>query len=595
MSLEYRWWLSIAFVSTVGAAIFQLWIPLLLGDAVDTAGEFLESGTGGDSAARSALYRLAWMLLGFSIIRGVLGFFHTFIGEALGQHISYRLRLAYYEKLQRLSFSYHDRVHTGDLITRGILDIEGVRMFINAGILRLFLLAILVGAGAYLVLIIDWQLGLLSLSFIPFMAWRATVARLKLRAGWLILQERFSTLTKVMDENLGGIRVVRAFGAQDYEMRKFDVASNDAMSLTNQQIGVRVRNTTVMTFAFYIAMTLVLLIGGIKIIDGELTPGNLATFIAFMGILQQPVRQVGMLVNAVARASSTGTRLFDVLDLVPDIRDKPDAQNLVITEGVLKFDHVDFSYGDEAVLRDISFEARPGHTIGLVGPPGSGKSTIAHLIPRYYDVSGGRITVDGQDIRDVRLESLRTTVGVVEQDTFLFTTSVENNVAYGDPWAETDRVQSATGSAQLHDYVARLPLGYETLIGERGVSLSGGQRQRLSIARSIMLKPSLLIFDDSTAAIDAGTEQRIRAALRDVTNDRAVIIISHRLSSLMHADEILFIDKGRVIERGTHQQLLELGGNYRDLYELQIRPSDETRLKAGFDAARNGGSTGERS
>lgn len=580
MALRYRWRMTIAVVTTIIAAIFQLLIPRLLGQAVDSA-EGILRGVGGTTAAsdaQSALLVIALLLMGASILRGVFTMVHNYQGEAIGQSIGYELRLAYYEKLQRLSFSYHDRVHTGDLMTRGMLDMEGVRMFVNTGLLRVVLLAILIGVGTYFLLSTDLVLGLLSLSFVPFVGWRATVARLKLRSSWRYLQERLSILTRIMDENLGGIRVVRAFASQDYELDKFDKTSNEALALANERIGIRARNTTVMTFAFFVAMLLVLWFGGNMVIDGDITPGQLTEFIAFMFILQMPVRQLGMMANAIARASTSGTRLFEVLDIEPVVQDKPGAPPLQITEGALRLDNVGFAYkdefGDEEVLVDITFEARPGHTVGIVGPPGSGKSTIANLIPRFYDVTSGKITIDGQDVRDVTIESLRHAVGVVQQDTFMFTATIENNVAYGDPWADNETIARATGSAQLHDYVRRLPSGYQTLVGERGVSLSGGQRQRLSIARSVMLKPSIMVFDDSTAAIDAATEQRIRAALREVTKDRATIIISHRLSSLMHANEILFIEKGHIVERGTHEELIAAGGKYKDLYELQIRPGD---------------------
>jgi ATP-binding cassette subfamily B protein len=487
--------------------------------------------------------------------------------------------MAYYKKLQRMSFSYHNHVHTGDLMTRGMLDIEGVRQFVNIALLRVLWLVMLVGVGAYLMLSTDIVLGLISLSFAPILAWRAVSTRLRLRAGWLVLQEKFSVLTRVMDENLAGIRVVRAFAGQEHEMKKFNAVSDEAQSMANNLIGIRVRNTTFMTFAFFISVTITLYIGGLKVIDGDLTLGDLTSFLAFMFILQMPVRQLGMMVNGFARAQTSGARLFEILDLDPVVKDKPDAKPLVVTDGVLRFDNVDFAFmdefGDEQVLRGINFEARPGHTIGIVGPPGSGKSTLAHLIPRFYDVTGGSISIDGQDVRDVQLETLRHVVGVVQQDTFMFTSSIENNVAYGDPWAENETIRGATSQAQLHDWVRRLPRGYDTLVGERGVALSGGQRQRLSIARSLLLRPKIIVFDDSTAAIDAGTEQRIRAALKEVTKDRAVIIISHRLSSLMHANEILFLEKGHIVERGTHEQLLALGGRYRDLYELQIRPGDD--------------------
>ncbi|MGH6944374.1 MAG: ABC transporter ATP-binding protein, partial [Geminicoccaceae bacterium] len=324
---------------------------------------------------------------------------------------------------------------------------------------------------------------------------------------------------------------------------------------------------------FFLAMGLLLWVGGHKVLAGEITVGTLAEYLAFMAILQMPVRQLGMMVNAFARASMSGGRLFEVLDRQPDIIDRPGARDLVVSAAVLRFENVSFAYSGEglelATLHDISFEVRAGQTLGIVGPPGSGKSTIAHLIPRYYDVGAGRITIDGQDVRDVTLASLRRTASLVQQDTFLFTASIENNVAYGDPWAERERIAQSSEVARLHDYIAGLPKGYETLVGERGVALSGGQRQRLSIARSILLSPPILVFDDSTAAIDAATEQSIREALRTQTARRATIIIAHRLGSLMDADEIVFLERGRIVERGTHAELLKLGGRYAGLYELQ--------------------------
>ncbi len=604
MALHYRWRLAIGLVAIFLASGFQLAIPILIGSAVDAANS-LEGGSvdianglvakavggtnnlvdGANSAAKSALIIIAVLLFVASVGRGLSAMIQNYMGESIGQHIGYELRMLYYEKLQRLSFSYHAGVHTGDLITRGILDVEGVRMFVQTALLRTVFLVVLIGTGMYLMLSEDLTLGLISLSFVPFVAWRATAARLRLRANWYALQEKLSGLTKVMDENLGGIRVVRAFASQKHEMAKFDDASNEALSLANVQVGIRASNISLMGVAFMLAMAAVLWVGGLQVINGEMSPGELTQFLAFMSILLQPVRQIGMMVNGYARGSASGGRLFAVLDLDPVIQDKPGAKDLEITDGVLEFHNVSFGYEGEHTLNGVSFRVEPGHTVGLVGPPGSGKSTIAHLVPRFYDPIEGYITIDGQDLRDVTIESLRRAVGVVEQDTFLFTASVEHNVAYGDPWAPDDRVELASKYAQLGDYIERLPGGYDTMVGERGVSLSGGQRQRLSIARSIMLKPRLIVFDDSTAAIDAATEQRIRAALAELTKDRATIIISHRLSSLMHADEILFIDKGRIVERGNHDELLALGGHYNDLYELQIRPSEDSHpLDDGEDA-----------
>ena len=575
MALRFRLRLLLGVLATIAAGFMQLLIPRFMGQAVDRIHELLAAATQWGPATRQQLIAAALALLAASVFRGVFMAVYMQQGESLGQHLGYSLRMAYYEKLQRLSFSYHDRVHTGDLMTRGMLDVEGMRMFVTFGLLRTFYLAVLIGFGGYQLLATDPLLAVVALSFVPVVGWRAIVSRLQLRESWYQLQRRMSILTRVMDENLSGIRVVRAFTSQDHEMNKFDRASRRALALARKRIRIRVRNTTVMTLTYYAAMCLVLLVGGLKVMNGEASVGRLTEFLAFMTILQLPVRQLGMMVNAFARASSSGQRLFEVLDQQPDVADRPGAPPLALTRGVLSFEDVAFAYrtddGDAVALRGVSFTVGPGQTLGIVGPPGAGKTTIAHLVPRFYDVTAGRITIDGQDIREITLDSLRNAVGVIQQDSFVFTAALEKNVAYGDPWADRERIEHATASAQLDTYVRGLPLGYETLVGERGVSLSGGQRQRLSIARSVMLRPPIMIFDDSTAAIDAGTEQRIRASLREVTQQCATIIVAHRLSSLMHADEILFLDHGRVVERGSHDELLAQGGRYAALYELQAR------------------------
>ena len=581
MTLRHPWQVAITIASTFIAATLQLFIPRLLGRAIDQAQGVMAAGAG--AAAEHALWNTAQTLLVVSILRGLFTMAQNYFGEAVGHQTGYELRLAFYEKIQRLSFSFHDRVHTGDLITLGLLDLDGVRMFFSTGILRVVLLGVLIGVGAYLLISTDLVLGLLSLSFVPFVAWRSSVTQLALRSTWLTLQQRLSVLSRVMDENLGGIRVVRAFAAQRHELEKFDRAKQDALDLATERVDIRVSNTSAMNFSFLAAMGLVLWFGGQKVIAGQISVGTLAQFLTFMTILQMPVRQLGLMVNSFARASTCGTRLFELLDAELDIEDAPDAKDLVVTDGVLRFDNVGFRYAGASrpTLSGISFEARSGETIGIVGPPGSGKSTIAHLIPRFYDVTSGAITIDGQDISKVTLQSLRKAVGVVQQDAFLFTTSIENNIAYGNPWARETRIGQAAEYAQLHNYIIGLPAGYTTVVGERGASLSGGQRQRLTIARSLMLRPSVLVFDDSTAAIDAGTEQRIRAAMKRFAKDRVTLIISHRLSSLMHADQILFVEGGRIVERGTHEELLALGGRYRALHDLQLRPEDDRPAAMG--------------
>jgi ATP-binding cassette subfamily B multidrug efflux pump len=577
MAFQHRLRMAIGIVSTILAATFQLFVPQFLGRAVDQAHGLLTL-TADRAATEDALMTTALLLISASLLRGLFTMCQNYQGEAVGHLIGYNLRLSYYRQLQRLSFSWHDKVHSGDLMARGILDIEGVRMWVTTGVLRFFLLTILIGGGAIILFRIDIELGAVALAFVPIVGFRVSVARLKLRDTWVRLQDQMAKLTQIMEENLSGIRVVRAFAAQDHELNRFDKSSRVALAVTHERIGLFVRYTTQMTFVYFLSMGLVLWVGGHKAIDGEITLGELTQFLAFMSILQMPVRQIGWMINSIARASTCGGRLFNILDLEPSIADKPDATPLRITDGVLKFENVDFRYpagdGDERTLSDISLEARPGKTIGIVGPPGSGKSTIAQLIGRYYDVTDGRITIDGQDIRNVCLESLRANVRIVQQEPFLFTSSIDHNVAYGDPWAGRSDIEQSAATAQLHNYISNLPSGYTTLVGERGVSLSGGQRQRMSIARGVLLDGAVLVFDDSTASIDAATEQRIKSALNDIVKERAVIIIAHRLSSLMHADEILFLEKGRIVERGNHDQLLARSERYAELYSLQTRLSD---------------------
>jgi len=573
MTWRHPWMVIITIASTIVASGLQLLVPRLLGQAVDQAQGILDG-----AAAQQALWSTAVILFVVSVGRGLFTMSQNYFGEAVGHHTAYELRLAVYEKIQRLSFSYHDKVHTGDLITVGMLDLEGVRMFFATGVLRVILLGILVGVGAAMLISMDWVLGLLALSFAPFVAWLSSTTQLRLRATWLTLQEMLQNLSRVMEENLGGIRVVRAFAAQDHEMKKYDAASDAALALAHERVGIRVKSTSAMSFSFFLSMGLVLWVGGEKVMSGEMTVGTLAAFLTFMTILQMPVRQLGLMVNSFARASTCGNRLFAFLDLDVEIKDEPGAKPLKVTEGTVRFENVDFAYPSapfRPVLSGVSFEGHKGETIGIVGRPGSGKSTVAHLLPRFYDVTGGRVTIDGQDVRALTLDSLREAVAVVQQDSFLFTTNIENNIAYGDPWAKEPRIARASEFAQLHNYIIGLPTGYETIVGERGVSLSGGQRQRLNIARSLMLRPAVMVFDDSTAAVDAGTEQRIRTAMKRFAKDRVTIIISHRLSSLMHADQILFIDEGKIVEHGTHAELLELGGRYRALYDLQVKPGDD--------------------
>ncbi len=571
MCFRYRARAWLALAATVPAVLMQLAIPVILGRAVDRTIAMAET------PQMRPLVLIALTLLAVSVLRGLFTLAQNFAAESVGHALAQDLRNQIYAKIQRLPFSFHDRTHSGDLITVGMLDLEGVRMYFSTALVRTLLLSLLIGIGAFMLIRADPIMGLLALSFVPFAAWRSSAMQLTLRRTWLILQEKLGVLSQRMEENLAGIRVVRAFAAEPHEMARFDAASKDALDYSHQRIDVRVRNTSAMSLAFFLSMGLVLLYGGRQVAAGEITVGTLATFLTFMTILQMPVRQLGLMVNAYARASTCGARLFQLLDMPEEIADAPDARPLKVTEGTLTLDNVGFAYhgtdGRRAVS-GISLTARRGETIGILGAPGAGKTTLMHLLPRFYDPTEGSITIDGQDLREVTLESVREAVAIVQQDSFLFTTSIENNIAYAAPRAEDRRIRGVAESAQLHDYVLGLPQQYGTVVGERGVSLSGGQRQRLSIARTLMMTPAVLVFDDSTAAIDAGTESRIRAALRDYAKDRVTLIVAHRLASLKDADRILFMEDGRVVEEGTPAELLALGGRYKALHDLQMSPED---------------------
>lgn len=580
LAFDYPWLLAAAIATSLGSALASLALPRLLGRAVDQAHDLLVQGAAHADLARKALWLTAGLVIVATIVRGLMTMLSGYLGEYVSQRVGYDLRLQYFQQLQRLSFGFHDKVHSGDLITRGMLDLEGARVFIQGGLMPVLTLVLLLGFAAFEMLRTDLTLGLIGLAFVPFSA--AALARMGvlLRVTWLRFQELMAALTLTMEENLQGIRVVRAFAGKTFELVKFDEASMKALAYSYERITMRFRAVSVMQVTFNASMAGVLWFGGHKVAAGAMSVGTLTAYLTYMTLLQTPIRQIAMIFNAGARATSSGARLFEVLDLEPEIADAAAASPLTPTEGVLRFENVAFAYiAGKPVLSDVSFEVRPGQTLGVVGAPGSGKSSLANLIPRFYDVSAGRITIDGVDIREVSLESLREYVGLVQQEAFLFDSSIGHNIAYADPWAEEGRIEGAARTAQIHDHIAGLPETYETRVGERGVALSGGQRQRMSIARGVVPGPGVMIFDDSTAAIDAVTERRVRDALSEATKAKATVIIAHRLSSLMHADQIIVLDNGRVAERGTHAELLALGGTYADLYELQTRSDAEAVLE----------------
>ncbi len=572
VAFRHKWKLIGAYTSMLGALVAFLLMPMYFRRAIDSASDIL--GTG--SFEQNAILGIIGIILGLSVIRGVLSYFQTYLGEALSQMVSYDLRNMMYDHVQHMSFGFHDRHHTGALMSRAITDIENIRMFINMGLVRTpYFLALFVAVAAILMLK-DWRLGLISASFIPVVMIYSAIIRLKMRNIWLIVQEKMAEMSTVLQENFTGIRVVKAFAAERHEEAKFERRNREVAGYYIDAERMRASSTALMLFSFLFAMGLILFFGGQRVINGHMTVGELAEFIFYLQILQMPVRMAGWLVNSYARAASAGERLFEILDTKSPVQEATNARSLERPRGHVKMDSVTFSYDHtRRVLRGINLEARPGQIIALLGAPGSGKTSVVNLIPRFYDVDSGRITIDGNDIRNVTLESLRENIGIVQQDVYLFSASIRENISYGNVNATQEMIERAAEVAQMHDFIQSLPRGYDTPVGERGSTLSGGQRQRMSIARAVLLDPPVLILDDSTSSVDARTEELIRRAMESVMQGRTTFVIAHRLSTVHRADSIIVMKDGQIKEQGTHSELLELGGLYREIYDLQLRPQEE--------------------
>ncbi len=413
---------------------------------------------------------------------------------------------------------------------------------------------------------------MLGLCVLPFISFRTIVISRQLRKLWMKIQQNVGILGNIIQENLSGVRVVRAFAREDFENSKFRRQSE---LIYNQEIEANSRlasNSPVMTFALLLAMGGVLWYGGSLVIAGTLTHGELAQFLLYLVMLTMPVRMLGWLTILFSRATASGRRIFEIIDQVSPVTEKPNAINLDKTKGLVRFENVCFSYDSHGyVLKDINFTADPGQVIALVGASGSGKSTVANLIPRFYDVTSGSISIDGIDLRDLSLASLRKHVGIVHQDTFLFSATIRENISYGKPDASIEEIMEASKTARLHDFIMSLPDGYDTWVGERGITLSGGQKQRVAIARAILLNPSILIMDDSTSSVDSETEYLIQQALGELSVGRTTFIIAHRLRSVQTANMILVLKDGQIVERGTHNELLSKNGAYRQIYALQFQ------------------------
>ena len=564
--------MAAAYIAMIGATTAYLFLPHLFGQAIDQIKVMLEGG----NIALQSLLVIVGVIIGLSIVRGGLSYFQNYFGEAISQYVSYDLRNKMYDHVQHLSFGFHDKNHTGQVMSRAITDVENIRMFVNMGIVRTpYFMALFIVVAVILVRM-DWQLGLASIGFVPVILLISGIVRLRLREAWLKIQDMMADLNTILQENLTGQRVVKAFASEDFENQKYNDKSQEVSEAFIDAEKLRAANNAFTLFAFQLGLAIIILFGGWRVISTDLTIGQLAAFVFYMQILAMPVRMSGFLVNSYARAASGGQRLFEILDTESEVVETPNARELGRVEGQVRFEDVSFSYEEgKPVLKGITFEAEPGKVVALLGPPGSGKSSVANLLPRFYDVGSGRITIDGIDIRDVSLKSLRHNIGIVQQDVFLFGAGLRENIAYGREDASIEEVIKAAKIAQLHNFISALDGSYDTEVGERGVNLSGGQRQRMSIARAVLLDPPILVLDDSTSSVDANTEDQIRRAMEEVMKGRTTLIIAHRLSTVHRADEIMVMDKGEIVERGTHQELLAKGGKYREIYELQLRPQED--------------------
>jgi ATP-binding cassette subfamily B protein len=512
-------------------------------------------------------------LLVIAVARGLFSFLSSYWSEKSSQGIAYDLRNQIYRKLQTLSFSYHDRNQTGQLMTRATSDVEAVRTFFAQGLLQL-IAAILTFLGSAVILFAtDWRLALAALSTIPIII--VIFAKLFTQLGPRFgqVQQRLGALNTVLQENISGVRVVKAFTAEPYELSLYR-EKNEALYQENLTI-LRLFSVgfpTVFLMA-NLGTLIVIWFGGNLVISGELSLGTLIAFNSYLAFLLMPIFQMGFISQQLSRAAASSKRLFEIIDAMNEIEERPDAQPLGdAIQGRVTFENVHFKYvgTEEEVLSGISFDVIPGQTVAIVGATGSGKSSIINLVPRFYEVTAGAVCLDGIDVRNATLDSLRRRVGVVLQDVNLIRGTIRDNIAFGKPEATDQEIMRVARVAQAHNFIMQLPDAYETVIGEKGTGLSGGQRQRIAIARTLLVDPCVLIFDDSTSAVDAETEHRIQRAMEVLLRDRTAFVIAQRISTLRSANLILVLENGRVAGRGTHEELIETNPLYAEIFYSQL-------------------------
>ncbi len=567
------------FVARQLSAIPAQFLPM----ALDGLGWTMEQFERYQNGAVQAMISAGAWILAFAVVRALFAYVHSYMSEQLSQSVAFDLRNDLFARIQRLSFSYHDRNQTGQLMVRATDDVEKLRLFIGQGLLMAVQALFMLTVTLVIVVTTNWQLTLVMLPLLPvalilFMVFGAVV-----RPLFTEVQVRLSRLNTILQENLAGIKVIKAFVREAEQERRFDQAADDLMSQL-------IRVSRIFSFLFPVVFLVVSLgqagiqyFGGRQIIEGTLSLGQWQEFSLYLMYVFMPLGQLGMIVNQMSQASASAQRIFEILDTKNEVEDKPDAQPLPPIQGQVEFDEVTFRYfgGGEAALQDVSFTVEPGQTVALLGATGSGKSTIINLIPRFYDGSSGAVRIDGHDVRDVRLDSLRGQIGIVLQDTTLFTGTIRDNIAFGRPDAGMEEIIAAAKAAAAHDFIMSFPDAYDTPVGERGKTLSGGQKQRVAIARALLMDPRILILDDSTSSVDFTTEYEIQQALSRLMVGRTSFVIAQRISTVRNADIILVLEKGRIAAQGKHGELLENSPIYAEIYHSQLVEDAPSSVQVG--------------
>jgi ATP-binding cassette subfamily B protein len=575
----YRRGLVVSVALAVGSQAAQIALIWVTGrDVIDSA------------VLRHDPHRL-WLFVGLIVLlgaaRATLMLGRRIISGRQALDVEMDMRSGLYAHLVRLSYGFYDRHQTGQLMSRATVDLQGVRFFLGYGLIFFFQNVLTVVSVTVVLFFFEWRLALIALAITPplvALAYRYShVAHPTLRE----VQQKLADVATVAEENIVGVHVVKAFAQEPAEETKFRSRSEAVFAQTLKANRQRATYVPLISFVPLLAQAAVLLVGARMVARGSLTPGSFSAIFLYLAMLVTPLRSLGMWIGQAQRATASGERIFQVMDEPEDVADRPGARELPQGPGQVRFERVSFEYlPGRAVLEGIDLEVAPGRTVALIGHTGSGKTTLTSLVPRFYDAAAGRVTIDGADVRDVTLRSLRRAIGVISQDPFLFSATVRENIAFGVPDLAAEEVERVARLAQAHEFVERLPQGYETVIGERGITLSGGQRQRIAIARALAVDPRVLILDDATASVDATTEARIRLGLREAMRNRTTIIIAHRLSTIALADEIVVLDDGRVAARGSHDALLATSAVYREIYEhglLERQFADAVEARAGME------------